>query len=359
MRDRSRAGSPHRVACVLQPEQVPGRLRPNHKTGARDAGVHRREKGTIMLHAIGIDIHKQTLVLATTSGATWRWPNTAPGIAELVADLRTRHPTHIVFEPSGGYERPLLTALQDAGLPACRVNPRKVRALAQAQSDHLAKTDRIDAQLLATYGELLQPPATPRQSAATQTLVALSARRRQLTRDLADERRRRGTAAPALLPSLDRHIGWLEAELARIAADLAALVTADPPRARAVTVLCSMPGIGPITAHLLVTELPELGTLTRQELAALVGVAPITHESGEGRRAEHIAGGRERVRTGLWMATRTAIRVNPVLHRFHDRLLAEGKPPKVRMIACLHKLLTILNAMVTHDERWDPRPVRP
>jgi len=306
--------------------------------------------------AVGIDVHKATLMIAIAGGRTWEVANTPRARATLVTRLRTLAPQTIVLEPSGGYERPLRAALHAAELPAARVTARQIRAFARARRLS-AKTDRRDAQVLATSGATFAPTPTPVLDAGTAALAALSARRRQLTDTVAAEQRRRETAAPIARPSIDRHLAFLAGELANLTAQRDALIAADPGLARKHTLLTSVPGIGATTAALLLAELPELGRRDRGAIAALTGVAPFDEESGATRHSAHIDGGRERVRTGLFRPTRSAMRYNPVIASFAARLKAGGKPDRVRVIACMRKLLTILNAMLAKDELWHARPV--
>ncbi len=296
--------------------------------------------------AVGIDVHKATLMIAIAGGRTWEVANTPRARATLVTRLRTLAPQTSVLEPSGGYERPLRAALHAAELPAARVTARQIRAFARARRLS-AKTDRRDAQVLATSGATFAPTPTPVLDAGTAAL----------TDTVAAEQRRRETAAPFARPSIDRHLAFLAGELANLTAQRDALIAADPGLARKHTLLTSVPGIGATTAALLLAELPELGRRDRGAIAALTGVAPFDEESGATRHSAHIDGGRERVRTGLFMPTRSAMRYNPVIASFAARLKAGGKPDRVRVIACMRKLLTILNAMLAKDELWHARPV--
>lgn len=283
-----------------------------------------------MSTAVGIDVHKATLLAALAGGPTWEVANTPRARAALVRRLRTLAPRTIVLEPSGGYERPLLAAPRAADLPGG-----------------------------ATYGATFRPDPTPVRDAATAALAALSARRRQLTDTVAAEQRRRETAAPPARPSIDRHLAFLAGELAVLTAQRDALIAADPGRARKPTILTSVPGIGDTTAAPLLAEPPELGCRDRGAIAALTGVAPYDQESGATRHGAHIDGGRERVRTGLFMPTRSAMRFNPVIATFAARLKAAGNPDRVCVIACMRTLLTILNALLAKDEVWTPHLQNP
>lgn len=307
-----------------------------------------------MAVTIGIDVHKETLVLAVHQGAQWTSRNTPAGRDQLVNRLCGLAPARLVLEPSGGYERTLLAALQAAMLPVSRVPPRQVRQFARA-ARITAKADRLDARVLAAFGVTMRPSLTPVPSPAAAQLADLTGRRRQLIADAAADQRRRETAGPQAQASIARHLAFLDAEIAALTAQITALVDADPILRHRRTLLCSMPGIGQTTAHLLLAELSELGRLDAKALASLVGVAPVTQQSGASRGTAHIDGGRRHVRSGLWLPPLTAMRFNPVIAAVRDRLTARHKPSKVVTIACLRKLLTILNAMLAKDEPWTPR----
>lgn len=306
-----------------------------------------------MATTIGIDIHKATLMLAVHQGRQWARPNTDAGRATLVEDLRHLRPDVIVLEPSGGYERPVCAALHAAQLPVAQVHPRQVRHFIKGQNIN-AKSDRLDARMLALFGATMTPRRTLAPSPARAAVADLTTRRRQVQQMRTAELRRCETAAPATRASIARHLVQLDAELAALDQQIAALVAAEPTWQRSRTILTSVPGIGEQTASLLLATLPELGQLDAKAIAALVGVAPITQQSGAGDGAAQISGGRQEVRTGLWMPTLTATRHNPVIAAFAARLAARGKPFKVVTTACLRKLLTILNAMVANDQTWNP-----
>ena len=235
------------------------------------------------------------------------------------------------------------------------VNPRQVRDFAKAVGQ-LAKTDTIDAHVLALFAARIQPAPRPWPDAATQDLTALVARRRQVVEMLGAERNRLAVARSPLRRALRDHIRWLERQLAALDVEIATLIRASPVWRDRDDLLRTVPGIGPQTASLLITQLPELGRLTRQQIAALVGVAPFNRDSGRLRGRRITWGGRAPVRAGLYMAALVATRHNPVLHAFYHRLLTAGKPKKVALVACMRKLLTILNAMVAHRQPWTTQP---
>lgn len=305
---------------------------------------------------VGIDIAKSHLdVAAQPSGEHWRVAHDAAGLAALVARLEALAPALVVLEASGGHERTVVAALSAAGLPVAVVNPRQPRDFARS-TGQLAKTDRLDAQALARFARAVQPPARPAPTAEAQVLAATLARRRQLLEMLTAEQHRRRTALAALWPPLDAHIAWLKAALEEIDRDLERQIAADPAWRERAERLRSAPGVGRVLATTLLAELPELGRLDRRQIAALVGVAPLADDSGARRGKRTTWGGRAPVRCTLYMATIVATRFTPTIRAFYQRLLAAGKPKKVALVACMRKLLTILNAMLHHQTSWAPAP---
>jgi transposase len=301
---------------------------------------------------VGIDVAKAHLDVALhPSGATWTVPNSEAGIAGLVAQLQQQPVTHIVLEATGGLEIPLLGALGAAGLPAVAVNPRQVRDFAKALG-RLAKTDRLDAQVLALFADRVRPALRPLPDQATQALSALVARRRQLVEMLTAEKNRHGQALPTIQADIATHMAWLEARLQRVNKDLGQQLKRSPLWRAQDDLLQSAPGVGPVLSQTLLADLPELGTLDRKQIAALVGVAPLNRDSGTRRGTRTCWGGRASIRAVLYMATVAATRCNPVIQTFYRRLCAAGKAKKVALTACMRKLLTILNAMVKHRTPW-------
>jgi transposase len=301
---------------------------------------------------LGLDVSKATLDLASEpAGLTAQFANDAAGHSGLVTACQAQPIKLIVLEATGGYERAVAAALAAAGLPVAVVNARHVRAFAQALGQ-LAKTDRIDAQLLARFGAKLEPPVRPLTDTETQVLAAIVQRRRQLLEMLHAERQRRRQSPTVLQPRLEAHITWLETELADTD-DTLDTVIAESPAWRALDAqLRAVPGVGPALTRTLLGELPELGHLSGREVAALVGVAPHARDSGTHRGIRTTWGGRHQVRRVLYMATLTAVRWNPVMRVYYERLRSRGKPPKVALVACMRKLLVILNAMVAHQTAW-------
>jgi transposase len=303
---------------------------------------------------VGIDISKARLDVAERpSGTTWHVAHDEAGITALVARWRAQPPTLLVLEATGGLEVPLAAALGSAGLPVVVVNPRQVRHFAQAIGQ-LAKTDRLDAALLARFAESVRPSPRPLPDAQAQALAALVARRSQIVTMLVAEQQRLRTTPPALRARVEAHVSWLRTERAALEEELAQTIHQTPLWRAQDDLLQSVPGVGPTLATTLIADLPELGRLTRKQIAALVGVAPLNCDSGQHRGHRIIWGGRAQLRAVLYMGTLVAVQHNPVLRPFYERLLAAGKPKKVALVACMHKLLIILNAMVAHQTRWTP-----
>ena len=306
---------------------------------------------------VGIDVSKDELVMcALPSHERWTSATDPGAIDNVVKRLRALGPQLIVMEATGGYEGPIAAACAAAGLPVAIVNPRQVRAFAQAIG-RTAKTDAIDAELLALFGARVQPPSRPLPSAETTQLAQLVARRRQLLEMLSAERQRLaqlGTLTGPVARDLRNHIRWLEKRVTDADGDIHTAIQHSAIWRAHDDLLRSVPGIGPATAHTLLAELPELGTLDRRAIAALVGVAPFNCDSGQFRGRRKIWGGRPAVRKALYMAALVAARHNPLLARFYQRLRAAGKPGKVALVAVMRRLLTIMNAMIKHQSAWRP-----
>lgn len=301
---------------------------------------------------VGIDVAKEHLDTALRpSGERWASTNDARGISTLCRRLQQQAPTLIVLEATGGLEMPLAGALAAARLPVVIVNPRQVRDFAKA-TGQLAKTDTLDAAVLAHFAEAVRPPVRPLPDAATQALDALLTRRRQLLEMRTAEQNSLGSATPSVRKEIQAHLTWLDRRLAALDEELGRTIRESPVWRTQDTLLQSAPGVGPVLARTLLASLPELGTLNRKQIAALVGVAPFNRDSGTKRGRRAIWGGRAVVRAALYMATVAASRCNPVIKAFYTRLLAAGKAKKVALTACMHKLLLILNAMVKHQTPW-------
>jgi transposase len=303
---------------------------------------------------VGIDVSKASLDVAVHRPATrWTVDYTEATLPSLVARLTALAPALIVLEATGGLEGPLVGAVAAAGLPVVVVNPRQVRDFAKA-TGRLAKTDTLDAAVLAHFAAAVQPAVRPLPDAATQGLAAVVTRRRQLVDMLTAERNRLSCAPLGLRKELQAHIRWRERRIAGLDTELEHAIRTSPVWRAQEARLRSVPGIGPIVARTLLAQLPELGTLAPKPLAALVGVAPLNRDSGLFRGRRKVGAGRAAVRAVLYMGTLAAVRFNPVLRPFYQRLRAAGKLPKVALTACMHKLLTILNALLKHQRRWDP-----
>ena len=320
---------------------------------------------------IGIDVAKTHLDVAVRPTAEqWRVANDGEGVEAIVSRLRAVAPTLIVLEATGGYGRALIAALAAAGLPVAVVNPRQVRDFARS-TGKLAKTDSLDAQALARFGEAVRPEPRPLPDEQARALTAVLERRRQLIVMLVAEKNRLHVAAEQVKSRIEGHIGWLEEELEGIDRDLDRTIRDSPVWRERDELLQSVPGVGKVLSTTLLAELPEQGakrlpvrasrrrgwgTLTRHEVAALVGVAPLNRDSGALRGKRTVWGGRARVRASLYMGTLVATRHNPVIKEFYERLISKGKAKKVALTACMRKLLTILNAMLKGGTRWQHRP---
>lgn len=301
---------------------------------------------------VGIDVAKTEVVLALRpSGETWTVANDDPGIRRVVDRLRLGAPTLIVLEATGRYETALVAVLGAAGLPIVVVNPRQVRDFAKALG-RLAKTDTLDAQVLALFAERVRPAFRALPDEATRWLEALLARRRQLVEMRVAEQNRRGLAPRPLRRSITQHIRWLERQLADVDRELHETIQQSPLWLARATLLQSAPGVGPGLSYTLIGLLPELGRLNRKEIAALVGVAPFARDSGQWRGPRTIWGGRAAVRTMLYMGALVATRHNVAIRGLYHRLVAAGKPKKVALVACMRKLLIMLNAMVRTNRPW-------
>jgi transposase len=302
---------------------------------------------------VGIDVSKDRLDVAVRpSGEVFVIARNAAGLDQLIVRLRELGPQIVALEATGGYETIATAALASAGLPVVVVNPAQVRAFAKALGQR-AKTDPIDAAVIAHFAEATKPEVRRLPDEATQMLADLIARRRQIVEMIVAERQRETRMTQRhLKASMARLIKILEKELSSLDGDIDDAVRGSPAWREKEDLLASVPGVGPVIARTLIAELPELGQLTRRQIAALAGLAPFTRQSGLWRGKSFIGGGRTAVRTALFMGALVAMRFNPVLKAFFDRLIAAGKPKMVALIAVARKLLTILNAMVRDNRRW-------
>ena len=308
---------------------------------------------------IGIDISKDTLEVAVSPTAEqWQTNRTPAALSTLVERLRALRPERIVLEATGGYEVIVAATLAASDLPVVVVNPRQVRDFARA-TGQLAKTDRIDAQVLARFAEAIRPEVRPLPDATSRALSALVTRRRQLQEMLITEQNRLMAAAvqdapEALRDQLGEHIEWLRRQIRDIDTDLTNQVRSSPLWRERETLLRSIPGIGPVVSVTLLSQLPELGQLDRKAIAKLVGVAPLNHDSGTFRGKRNVWGGRGAVRAALYMAALVATRYNAPIRVFYQRLLVAGKPKKLALVACMHKLLLQCSAILRSNTPWSP-----
>jgi len=306
-----------------------------------------------MTRFAGIDVSKAHLDVAVRPAEVeWRSPNTDAGAKQVAARLKDLRPDLVVLEATGGMESAVASALAILGVPVVVVNPRQVRDFAKS-TGRLAKTDVLDARVLAHFAEAVKPEPRPLPDEQARQLSALLSRRRQISEMLTAERNRLQSADSTVRRRLNVHIRWLQRELSNIDDDLAGAIKASPLWRVKDDILKSVPGIGPVVSFTLLSELPELGQLNRKQIAALAGVAPLNRDSGTLAGKRTVWGGRARVRSALYMAALVASRYNPVIRSFYQRLCAAGKPKKVALTACMRKLLLILNSMIRHEERWN------
>ena len=304
------------------------------------------------LRYAGIDVAQDWLDVAVYGiGQPWRVTSDEQGMEGLIGTLREQGVHLVVLEATGGYEVPITVALGTAGIPVAVVNPRQVRDFARSLGK-LAKTDRLDAQVLAHFAEATKPTPRPLPDEQARDLRALAARRRQVLQMHAAELQRRQRALPVVRQRIDRVLAVLEQELGDLHQDLADRLRRSPLWREQEDLLRGVPGVGPALTFSLLAGLPELGTLSSKQVAALVGVAPLNRDSGRWRGKRVVWGGRAHVRAALYMPTVVAVRWNPVLREFYQRLVAAGKPKKVALVACMRKLLIILNAMLKHRTPW-------
>lgn len=302
---------------------------------------------------VGIDISKDKLDIGVVpTSEKWSVPNEVDGLGELACKLSDLSPKLVVMEATGGLERPVRSVLEQAGLPCAVVNPRQIRDFAKSMGI-LAKTDSLDALVLAKFGEKVEPEVRPGKDKETQELEAIVTRRRQLIGILTAEKNRLGQAASAgMRTNILEHISWIEECLKDLDKDMRRRIKDLPEWREKGKIIQSVPGVGPVTLCALLALFPELGKLSRKQIAALAGLAPFNRDSGKFRGQRRIWGGRAPVRSALYMAALSAIRWNPVLKTFYNRLIEAGKKKKVAITACMRKLLIILNSMVRSGSMW-------
>ena len=339
------------AGIIQEPEQLPGPRKARIVQGrAGEEEVQANSKQVF----VGIDVSKDWVDVAVRpTGEAWNSVQDEAGVEALVQRLRKLGPHLVVLEATGGYEVPLVVALGTANVPVAVVNPRQVRDFARSMGK-LAKTDRLDAAAIAHFGEASGVVAQPLATTEARELEALVARRRQVIQMKVAEQQRRQRALPVVQQRIDRVLAVLEEELRDLDGDLHDRLRQSPLWREREDLLRSVPGVGPALTFTLLAGLPELGTLNRRQIAALVGVAPLSRDSGKRRGQRTCWGGRANVRAALYMPTLVAVRHNPVLAAFYERLLAAGKPKKVALTACMRKLLVILNSMIKHHRCWSP-----
>lgn len=307
---------------------------------------------TDVKRVVGIDVAKEKLDIALRPGKTfWTISNCESEFPSLIDKLAEFNPDLVVLEATGGLEMPVSSVLAAAGLPVVVVNPRQIRDFAKA-TGRLAKTDRIDADVIAHFGESIKPEIRPLKDERTRMLTAILTRRRQLVDMLTSEKNRIKTARARIRKDIAQHIKWLEKRIQHTNDELEKQVKQSPIWRKQDEIVTSVPGVGPVLSLALLTGLPELGKLNNRKISALVGVAPFNRDSGKFKGTRSIWGGRANVRSVLYMATLVAVRFNPVLKKFYDRLVQAGKKPKVAIVASMRKLITILNAMVKNGTKW-------
>ena len=301
---------------------------------------------------VGIDVSQAALDVAVRpSGESWRATNDSAGVSTLVQRLQGLRPTLVVLEATGGMELLVVSELAVAKVPVVVANPRQVRSFARA-AGKLAKTDRLDAHVLAQYGDAMRPEPRPLPDAATRELESLVTRRRQLVDMRTAEVNRMRTAPKRTRPQIEEHVRTLDGYIADLDRELGELLCSSPVWQAKDTLLRSVKGVGPVLATTLIAQLPELGTLNRKQIAALVGVAPLNRDSGSWRGKRSCWGGRGDVRAVLYMATMSAVKHNPALLAFYQGMLKVGKLKKVALTACMHKLLLVLNAVMKTHTPW-------
>ena len=305
---------------------------------------------------IGIDVSKRWLeVNVYGEEATWKVENDAMGFISLIEKMKTIQPKLIVFEATGGYEAEAAHALSESGFAVAVVNPTRVRRFAQALGI-LAKTDKIDAKIISHFASVVKPAANTLQTPLEEQLAAFVERRRQLLVELVAEKNRLSTCPACVRDEIREHIAWIEKHVEQLEAEIQTCISQNPEWQKRAEIIDSAPGVGSVTASTMVAELPELGQLNRQKIAAPVGVAPFSNDSGPKKGKRRIFGGRTGIRRTLFMATLSASKNNPIIRPFYDSLIKRGKEKMVALTACMRKLLVIINAMVRKGEAWQSPP---
>jgi transposase len=343
------------LASRLSPNSCLGLKSPYPQGWVRMGAEEKQVGGAVMSERfVGIDVCKASLEVAVRpEGRTFQVSNDRDGIAELVRVAHDTSPEMVVLESTGGYERDVVWALQSAEIPVSVVNPRQAHDFAKA-TGLLAKTDRADAASLAHFAEAMKPQPQQALSVEDEKARELAVRRRQVVDMIAAEKNRLGTAPKSMRERIKKHIQWLEDERDELERELQIKLAQREGWAERDARLRSVAGVGQVVSFTLLTQLPELGTLDRRRIATLVGVAPLNRDSGQRRGRRGTWGGRSEVRRALFMASLSAVRHNSVIREMYERLVAAGKSAMVALVACMRKLLTILNAMMRDGRSWDP-----
>jgi transposase len=305
---------------------------------------------------VGIDVSKRWLEVGVHGeNGSWTIGNDPDGYATLLEEMKALQPRLIVFEATGGYESRAVKVLSEAQFAVAVANPTRVRRFAEALGI-LAKTDKIDAKVIAHFASVVQPAANSRQTPLEEQLAAFVERRRQLLVEVVAEKNRLSTCPACVREGIEEHIAWIEARVDELEAKIQSCILQKPEWQERAEIIDSVPGVGSVTASTLVAELPELGQLSHKEIAALAGVAPFNKDSGPKKGKRRIIGGRSGVRRTLFMAALSATRHNPIIRAFYESLLNRGKEKKVALVACMRKLLVFINAMVKKGESWRSSP---
>jgi len=333
-------------------------INPNSCRGRKSPHFARLGEGvSIMSNSqlfVGIDVSKTELQVATRpEGKPMTFANTEDGIGVLIDCLKSRCPSLVVLEATGGLEVSVVNAMAVKGLPVVVVNARQIRDFAKALG-RLAKTDRIDAEVIAQFAEAVRPPLRPLKDEQTQRLHALNTRRSQLVAMIRSEQNRLHTAPKWTQKEIKAHLKWLKKALEKMDKEISDLIKGSPIWREKDAILQSFKGVGPVTSAILLAAVPELGTIASKPLCALIGVAPLNRDSGQFRGKRAVWGGRSNVRSVLYMATMAAIRFNPMISSFYKRLTEAGKPHKVAMTACMRKTIVTLNSMIKNQTTWQP-----
>lgn len=353
---KDRVGTRIAMPITQKPEQLFGQYRPYFANAGKDIIQEHAMTAKEEAVYVGIDVSKVELAIAIHEGKHWEAPNNDSGIYKLVKCMKELSPALIVLEATGGFELSLVSELGAAGLPVAVVNPKRVRDFARAIGQ-LAKTDVIDAKVIAHFAKAVQPEVRELPGEEQVYLMALITRRRQVIDMLTAEKNRIHSVRISMKERIQQHIQWLKEEKQALDQEISSFIKKSPIWKQQRELLISIPGVGPVTTATLLAYLPELGKLNRQKIAALVGVAPVNKDSGKRSKKRRTFGGRASIRSVLYMAALSAIYHNPRIKAFYEKLTAKGKVFKVALTACMRKLLVIMNAMIRNNCAWENRPI--